>query len=894
MFTKGLKFRKFDLHIHSPASDDFKDKTTTPEDIVTQAIAKGLAGIAITDHQTGTWVDRIKLAAGSKDLAVFPGVELKVHGGKDGIHILVLFDVDKSSKHVAAFLNTLKVYEHRGAPRSVNKTVVDVAKELQEFDPEAILVLAHCLSTQGVVGDMRGGQRSEIFKPEWISLIGAESTEADFLNPEKIKNRSRVVDFFDGKHEPYHFKKLGVYQASDAHELSRIGEKFTYFKVDDHITIEDIRQCLIDRETRIRQSFEYRETTYQKINGIKITSGFLEDQELEFHEGLNSILGAKGSGKSLAIEFLRFALNQQPKDEELFFDHNSKLEKCLKLHGEAIVSFTDESGKRYQIKRTYNPAENFPIEIVDLSDGSKKDFQIEQIFPVLFLSQNEIIKIAEDKTGASQREFIDKFFDFYKYQQEIEKLKKDLAEVDYRFVDSLKAHLAASDLQKKISTRKEEILKIARQLEDPIFTKYSKKEKIGQAIKTQIEFNDSLKESLLNTEIEYKDLMSPSVDEDDVETAADPAVKRAIGITDEAIKEIKNAFSGSIRLLDQKAKALNQEYVNWKNGFESIKVEYEKIVKDAGGNLRSLDQRRKILVVELGSMEKEMAKYKGKAQQMKAISEKRNEVIDKLDGAYRAYFDERKKRCDYFTSQSGGALSVTIKEREDKTGFRENLLKIKRGSWLKDEDIEAISQSISPREFIDNLFRYEWWGRAKKDSLQDIETKTKIRIENIEKLAQHLLDEYDYKDILALLYTSVPKDVPLICYRVGTDFKKLDELSIGQKAVALLIISLSEGAFPIIIDQPEDSLDLRSIWEDVCQKLRGSKDRRQFIFTTHNASVAVASDSDKFTILQADANQSKVIYSGSINRSDIKKEVIDYLEGGTDTYSKKRAKYNIR
>jgi ABC-type multidrug transport system ATPase subunit len=123
--------------------------------------------------------------------------------------------------------------------------------------------------------------------------------------------------------------------------------------------------------------------------------------------------------------------------------------------------------------------------------------------------------------------------------------------------------------------------------------------------------------------------------------------------------------------------------------------------------------------------------------------------------------------------------------------------------------------------------------------------------------------------------------------------KPLADLSVGQKAAALLIVGLSDGRFPIVIDQPEDSLDLRSIWADVCCTLRDSKERRQFIFTTHNSSVAVASDSDKFTILEAKATHAEVLYSGSINSSKIRSEVIAYLEGGPDTYKKKREKYNL-
>ncbi len=166
--TNGLKFEKFDLHVHTPASNDHKNKSITAEDIVAASTNKGLAGIAITDHQTGAWVDSIKKAAEKTDLSIFPGVELKVVGGEEGVHVVVIFNIDKDTAHVTAFLNTLNVYEHNGKPDLITtKTVMDVANELQKFDPAAILILAHANSSAGVGADMKGLQRSEIFKPEY-------------------------------------------------------------------------------------------------------------------------------------------------------------------------------------------------------------------------------------------------------------------------------------------------------------------------------------------------------------------------------------------------------------------------------------------------------------------------------------------------------------------------------------------------------------------------------------------------------------------------------------------------------------------------------------------------------------------------------------------------------
>jgi hypothetical protein len=96
---------------------------------------------------------------------------------------------------------------------------------------------------------------------------------------------------------------------------------------------------------------------------------------------------------------------------------------------------------------------------------------------------------------------------------------------------------------------------------------------------------------------------------------------------------------------------------------------------------------------------------------------------------------------------------------------------------------------------------------------------------------------------------------------------------------------------PVVIDQPEDSLDIRSIWEDVCLKIRKGKERRQFISTTHSSSVAVASDTDKFIILEGSSKEGKVIFSGSMDNAPVSDEVMKYLEGGVEAYGRKHMKY---
>jgi ABC-type cobalamin/Fe3+-siderophores transport system ATPase subunit len=127
----------------------------------------------------------------------------------------------------------------------------------------------------------------------------------------------------------------------------------------------------------------------------------------------------------------------------------------------------------------------------------------------------------------------------------------------------------------------------------------------------------------------------------------------------------------------------------------------------------------------------------------------------------------------------------------------------------------------------------------------------------------------------------------------GGRYDELSELSVGQKCTALLIIALCDGTMPVIIDQPEDALDIVSVWEDVAKKLRRGKETRQFILTTHNASVAVGADSDQFIVLKAGANEGRVAAAGAIDRPEVREAVIQHLEGGPEPYELRQRKYNI-
>lgn len=89
------------MHLHTSASECFKDKNISPDELVKAALAKNLDCVAVTDHNSGKMIDEIKTAAEGTGLTVFPGVEITCDTSK--IHLIVLFDTFKSSEDIQVF-----------------------------------------------------------------------------------------------------------------------------------------------------------------------------------------------------------------------------------------------------------------------------------------------------------------------------------------------------------------------------------------------------------------------------------------------------------------------------------------------------------------------------------------------------------------------------------------------------------------------------------------------------------------------------------------------------------------------------------------------------------------------------------------------------------------------
>lgn len=880
MKSQGLCFLKCDLHVHTPASHDYKNKSATAEAIVESAINKGLSAIAVTDHNTGAFIHEMKKASKNTSLIVFPGIEISCVGGESGIHIIALFDPQKDEKTINALLTKMEIMpESYGKKEAFStKSVHDAIDIIAELG--GLPVLAHCTSNKGVLHELNGINRTKVF--ESPALLAVESSIDDYNNLTKKQKHTRAFDLLDGSDRSYNCRKLAVYSSSDAHSPDDIGKYFTYFKVDSSdISLESLRQSFIDRDVRILQKTEYNLPQNPHIKKISIKSGFFDNESTEFHSGLNTIIGAKGSGKSLLVELLRFGLNNLPIDQSIRSDHDSKLQQKLLRFGKVNIELIDELGEISSVERTLDFQNN----------GYRNDEETIRVrtFPVLFLSQNEIIRIAED--SEKQLKFIDSFFDFSKYLSRIDDIKAELEVLDRRFAQCLNASNSAESSDNTLGIYKTRLEKLEKQVSSPQYQIFKKMETYNNAIinlkvsydRTIEDYENFVKKINISSEWEINEIYKEL-----------PELERINSALLTAKSEATQNVIVSINALKDCRDKLKPDFTAWENKFNLAKKEYTDFIVKNGAQ-QELEKERIKLSNEINSLTLKLNKEKETKNLINDVNTERNLKLNELDKVYKEFFEERLQKCSIFEKASGNKLKIILHSSTNNSLFNDTLSNMKKGSYLRDSDIFLICENFSARIFIAYLLRY--YAVKEKDKeiyINKITEKCSINAEQVKKLFDFLLSENSLEELLKLQYDARSEDSPEINILVDSQYQNINSVSVGQKCNAMLIIALSDGDYPVIIDQPEDSLDIRSIWNDICSRIRNNKTNRQFIFTTHNSSLAVASDTDKYIIIESNNGVGKITNTGAIDSSKIKDEVVDYLEGGEKTYSNKYRKYGFK
>jgi energy-coupling factor transporter ATP-binding protein EcfA2 len=138
-------------------------------------------------------------------------------------------------------------------------------------------------------------------------------------------------------------------------------------------------------------------------------------------------------------------------------------------------------------------------------------------------------------------------------------------------------------------------------------------------------------------------------------------------------------------------------------------------------------------------------------------------------------------------------------------------------------------------------------------------------------------------------------------YGIQYDGVDIQKLSPGTRGIVLVLLYLAlddADDRPLIIDQPEENLDPKSIYDELVPLFLDAKRKRQVIMVTHNANLVVNTDADQIIVAEVGAHSGSGLppityHSGGLDEEAIRKVVCDILEGGEEAFKDRARRLRI-
>jgi len=880
----GARFVRADLQIHTPIDKRFKlpagvnaqmeaDRHTIGRLYVEAAQRQGLSVLGITEHNDLTYYPYIRDAAVGTDVVVFPGVEFTV---PPGLHVIALFEptIDPATIWdciVKMGLGTKEEvrYHPDGSPKLASKSLRDAAALIGETG--GLLIAPHVCGNSGLL-TLKGQCRIEAWRDAHI--LAADPGSGRRIEELSAFERGAFANTHDQCRRDH---PIATIWTSDARSLDELGRFSTWIKLGTP-TLEGLRQAFLDPGSRVRHLDEYAGVKYPRLVSVRWDgTGFLAGQEISFNENLNCLIGGKGAGKSAVIETLRFAFAIDPADD--FKDQTRSLIRAV-LPAGATVRVVLESGEpktRYVVERL---AGGYAPVVRDANGDILEDVQPSHLqLPAIF-GQKEIYGIAQKR--GDQLAVLDEFVgdaverldaaegeclkELEKNATALESLFDDLEAIDER----LKALPKLQEMKKRY-----EALGITEKLRRKT-TFAANLEKLRRAQKKLTSFADQVKQlSTPRVASEYGDLpesepLKPLLDEARslVEATATDWRTAAQTVSAEATKRAAR--------IGQLVAAATIEVAREDDACQGIVAELASAYPDV-----ELDDYLALegQIAELLPLRAERTERATGEKQVRAA---RKELLERLRKSRAERFKARHDTAQSISERLKDVLRIKVTFQGGVESVRGYLDSLRTGVQKKALDALVAHPDFSLPAFVAALEQ----GAERLVVAFDLSEANAKRIADaIGRRERFSLETFDLPDAIAIEFNVAPKGEP--------QYKPLAQLSVGQKSTAILLLLLLNDDRPFIVDQPEDDLDNRFIYEDIVKRLRASKEQRQFIVATHNANIPVLGDAEQIVVLSATSQATRVECCGSIDDPTVQQSVKNILEGGQQAFEMRRKKYGF-
>ena len=366
------------------------------------------------------------------------------------------------------------------------------------------------------------------------------------------------------------------------------------------------------------------------------------------------------------------------------------------------------------------------------------------------------------------------------------------------------------------------------------------------------------------------------------------------------IETIKNSVSSLwIPAIDGLKAQIQSEIDGNKKKIAEYKSEYDAL-KDKVAQSEQLQKLTVRITDEGEKLQSALARETQRDDYLKKIAELRA-IILKSQTDYLDTYEEYGRIIRTTGTKKDTALIFDAKivwRREPFISLLSNMFNNKNYSTFRAKysfDLAALKENDYGIKLLDNI----WEAMDSSNGYGGLTVKGGY---TVEKVIRQLFDDW---------YN--------VHYVVKSGNDTVEEMSPGKKALVLLelLIGLEESKCPILIDQPEDDLDNRSIYYDLVQFIRNKKEERQIIIVTHNANVVLGADAEEVIIANQHGKDTENAVSrfeyrsgaiendevpkdefgnalpGILNKAGIQTQICDILEGGKTAFQLRQNKYAV-
>ena len=858
IMNRGSEWRIWDLHFHTPSSYDYQDKSVKNQDIINALSENNVSVVAITDHHVIDIerIEDLQRLGKEKNIVVLPGIEFCSElGGSEAIHFIGIFPE-------TANLNTIWT-KIQG---QCNLTLEEIDSKGRErivcsFEKTSSLIIG-----LGGLVTIHAGKKSNSIEGIKNNLLVKQEFKQQLLSTYRpLLEVGKIEDIESYKSYVFPNIKfsLPIIMCSDNHNIREYTTKEKlWIKAD--MTFEGLKQILFEPEERVRiQAAKPDEKDiYKVIDSIKLDEEGFWQGEIPLNSNLNTIIGGRSTGKSSLLKAIAAKHGSTDVPEKDFIrDHLEGVLIQWKDRGENAGHEIEYFAQSYMHKIASEPEETNKL-VKDIIRNRK---------------EGELLnKYKIESEGISKR-IRDRIYILFKDQDEINSIKKDLLE---------KGNKAGVEEQlRQLKSKASELQKNSAMTGEESTTFEEQTRHVQEKRKLIVDAENDL--SILAQLLEDIPFASSFIDKY-------PLIKLSFARNQNDIEHYFNTLKQKYneewnRSISSLMEATQKEKEKLSSEVQSIEKEdiYKKGLRVIKDNKELRDVNNKIK-----EEEKKLADINKQEQQLQRITNHQVEILQTVIDDHCSFKDKANMICD------------TLKISHDELGI----------------SVATDLHSSEMQDFLQSKLNQR--GYERKNYVQELlEGYNKNNKTHISNFLRELLSE----DVLLKNWNN-PRDVAIdfftrnwyglnfILSYQEDDFRQMSE---GKQAFVILklLLDFSDKKCPILIDQPEDSLDNRAIYKELVAYIKEKKKERQIILVSHNSNVVVSADAENIIVANQDGvnnqneNRVKFQYTNGalentkqrdetsayiLSSQGIREHICDILEGGRVAFEKRERKYGFR